>query len=367
MGNWNASCRFFNEKYACDTLSAEGYTSCEECKFATPFSKKILIIKLGAIGDVIRTTPILPALRKKYSEDALIYWMTNPESAEVLENNPLIDKVLIYNTENILRIQQEKFDVLFALEITTPSTLLANLVNATEKFGYFFDNGVTSCFNKGAAAYLETAFLNHIKLQNRKTYQELIFEACELQYNKEKPILELTEKERMYARDFFQKKGVSDTDKLIGINFNAGSRWQSKYWSKKEVINLINSLKEHKIILLGGPQEKDIIAEVMQELKEENQRVIQNPSDNSIKQFAAIMERCDKIITTDSLALHLSISLEKPAIALFFSTPPWEIEDYGKVRKITSPLLEKYFFSHRYSDELANSITAEQVLAHLEE
>ena len=71
MAKWNTKCRFFNEKYACDTLSSEGYKDCDECKFTQEYSKKILIIKLGAMGDVLRTTSILPALRKKYGENIL--------------------------------------------------------------------------------------------------------------------------------------------------------------------------------------------------------------------------------------------------------------------------------------------------------
>ena len=194
MEKWNTKCRFFNEKYACDTLISEGYKTCGECKFFQEYSKKILIIKLGAIGDVLRTTSILPALRKKYGENILIYWMTAPESIGVLEDNSFIDKILPYNLDNVLRIQQEKFDILFALEIDTPTTLLANLVYADEKFGFFFDNGVTFCFNQGAEAYLKIAFLTHAKLSNRKTYQELIFQTCEIPYNKEESIFEFTEK-----------------------------------------------------------------------------------------------------------------------------------------------------------------------------
>ena len=100
----------------------------------------------------------------------------------------------------------------------------------------------------------------------------------------------------------------------------------------------------------------------MLELNNEDIKVISNNPNNTIKQFAGILEKCDKIITTDSLALHIAITLKKPTIALFFSTPEWEIEDYGKIKKIQSPLIEKYFFSNKYSDELANSITTEQIL-----
>ena len=96
---WNIKCRFFDEKYACDTLTTEGYSSCEECKFVQEWSKKILIIKFGALGDIIRTTPVLEAIKKKYGPDTLIYWLTLPKAEELLQNNPLIDKILIYNIE----------------------------------------------------------------------------------------------------------------------------------------------------------------------------------------------------------------------------------------------------------------------------
>ena len=324
--------------------------------------RNILIIKLGAIGDVLRTTSILPALRKKYGENILIYWMTAPESIGVLEDNSFIDKILPYNLDNVLRIQQEKFDILFALEIDTPTTLLANLVYADEKFGFFFDNGVTFCFNQGAEAYLEIAFLTHAKLSNRKTYQELIFQTCEIPYNKEESIFELTENDKEYAKKYLSDNEISENEKIIGINFSSGKRWPSKSWSKEKVKEFIKNIKEHKIILLGGPEEKEKLQELLLELNNEDIKVISNNPNNTIKQFAGILEKCDKIITTDSLALHIAITLKKPTIALFFSTPEWEIEDYGKIKKIQSPLIEKYFFSNKYSDELANSITTEQIL-----
>jgi len=355
MEKWNTKCRFFNEKYACDTLTSEGYSSCIECKFASEFSKKILIIKFGALGDVVRTTPLLEALKNKYP-DCLIYWLTTEKSKEILENNPYVDKILVYNPENILRIQQEKFDILYSLEIDTPPTLLANIANAKEKYGYYFDNGATSCFNKGAEEYLETAFLTHVKLANRKTYQQLIFQACEFKFNKQEPTIELSEKEKKSAEDFLKENNLSK--KILGINFSAGNRWPSKSWSEKQLIELIKQVKDYKILLLGGPEE----TEKLNDLKKQFPSIAINESNNSIKEFAAIINKCDHVITTDSLALHLATALKKPTTALFFSTPAWEVEDYGRIIKLQSPLLEKNFFSNKFSEELANSITTAQVI-----
>ncbi len=363
MDKWNTQCKFFNEKYACDTLVGENYESCNECKFCTPYSKKILILKFGAMGDVLRTTPILEALRKKYGEDILIYWMTSENSFEVLEGNPLIDKIIIYNIENILRIQQEKFDILFSLEIDTPATLLANLVNANEKYGFYFNNDSTSCFNKNAEPYLETAFLQHKKLQNRKTYQELIFDVCGLSYNKEKPFFNLKENDYLFSENFKSKNNLSASDKIIGINIGSASRWASKFWSNEQIINLIKKIHlEFKIIILAGPNEIDKQNDLIERLKLEKINVLCNNPNNSIREFASIVNLCDSIICGDTLILHLATALNKKVIALFFSTPEWEVEDYGSVKKIQSPLLEKYFFINEYHSELADSISIENVL-----
>ncbi len=61
--NWKRDCRSYLGKYACDSIRFENYTSCEDCKFYEPIGEKILIIKLGAMGDVLRTTPLLSALK----------------------------------------------------------------------------------------------------------------------------------------------------------------------------------------------------------------------------------------------------------------------------------------------------------------
>jgi len=366
---YNPKCRFFNEEYACDTLTSEGYKSCNECKFATPYQKKILIIKLGALGDVIRTTSILHSIREKYPE-SLIYWLVDDiygEGKELLENNPYIDKILIYNSKNILRLQQEKFDIMYSLEITTPGTLLSNIVQANEKYGFYFKEGCTECFNPGAEKYLETAFLTHVKLENKKTNQELIFQACNLEYNKQEPIFELTNKDKQYAEEFMKKNQISQDDKILGINFNSGKRWPSKSLSKEKVKALIRELKnKYKVILLGGPEEQEKLNKIVKELCKENIDVITNNPQNSLREFASIINRCDKVITTDTMALHLATALKRPTIALFFSTAYWEIEDYNRIKKIYSPLLKEYFQSMHHSEELANSIKIEQILKTLE-
>lgn len=366
---WNKKCRYFDEKYACDTLTTENLESCEECKFANEYSKKILIIKLGALGDVLRTTCILPALRLKYGEDIMIYWMTDLSGVELLKNNQFIDRILPYNNESIMRVGQEKFDILFSLEIDTPATLIANLVNAEKKFGYYFDDGTTSCFNKSSEEYLSTAFLNHIKINNKKTYQELISKACELQdyYNKDRPIFNLSDKDKKYGRLFKLRNDIRDEDKIIGINIGSSGRWESKFWKNDKIKELIRGLEGHKIILLGGSMEAEKQSKLIEDMEMEGIKLMSNDPKNSIGEFASIVNMCEVIICGDTLVLHICSSLGKNVVALFFVTSPHEVEGYDEMVKLVSPVLEKYFYVGFGNEELSNSIGVDEVLRKVEE
>ncbi len=363
--NWKRDCKSFMGNYACDMVKYENVESCEACKFYDKYTKKALIIKLGATGDVLRTTTLLQAIKAKYG-NLMIIWLTTDYNKAVIENNPLVDKVLVYSPETILRLQQEKFDIIFSLETDTPGTLLANLTRADEKYGYYFhEDGYPVAFNKAADYYLETQFSDKLNKENRKTYQEMMFEAMELPYKKEDYILNLTEKDLSYAKNFFSLYNIQENDFVVGVNMGAGSRWPSKSWNKDKVVELIRRIKresDFKILILGGPNEEKLMSHFMSAIHKENISCIFNNPNNTLREFMSLVNRCNVVIATDSLALHIAAALKKRTIALFFATPPWEIEDYGRIKKLVSPLLEKYFFMDEYSEDLANSIQPNEVM-----
>lgn len=343
---WNRDCRAYLGKYACDSIRFENYVSCEDCSFYDKIGKKILIIKLGAMGDVLRTTPLLKTLKKKYGEDSHITWLVNKESENFL-NSPRIDRVLVYNFENVLRLMREEFDVLISLEVDMPGTVIASYINADEKYGYYLaEDGYTKTFNEGADYYLERALSDKINKSNRKTYQEMMFEVAELEYNKE---------------DYDFKSKEEDGEYIL-INVGADKRWPSKSWDPDKIIELVKRLKDEKIIITGGPKEKELQKEIVEKLKEIGINVLINNCEDSLKEFIGVVNKSKLVITGDTMALHLAGALKKPTIALFFCTPDWEVEDYGRIRKVISPLMEEYWYTDEYSKELVNSISVQQIL-----
>src|SRR3989338_7923742 len=97
--------------------------------------KRICIIKLGALGDVVRTLPIAQAIKKKYP-DAEIDWITRKEAA------PLVQGCKYVNNVNTLPfIPQETYDVLYNLDFEEEATALALKIEAKEKRGFYSEDG----------------------------------------------------------------------------------------------------------------------------------------------------------------------------------------------------------------------------------
>jgi len=354
---WNRDCKEFNGIYSCEVMTAEDYNDCSECSFYEKIGKKILILKLGAMGDVVRTTSLLTALKKKYGRDSHITWVVDEVSKEILYNNQDVDRILCYNPETALLLNQEKFDILLSLEISSPITLVANMIKAEKKYGYYFnEDGHPSAFNDSAVEYLETAFSNKLNKECRKTYQQMMFDISELEYNKEDYVLSLEGWENGYGKKIVTNR----TKKVIGINVGSAGRWPSKAWHPSKIVEFIKKLNGYNVILLGGKRETELIKEIEGGLG--NVKVMKNDVNNSVREFIGVLNNCDVVITGDSLALHLAIGLKKNTIGLFFCTPSWQVEDYKYLKKINSPLLENYFMDDRYIEELVKSIDPECVL-----
>ena len=141
--------------------------------------EKICIIKLGALGDVVRTLPILVGIKEKFPESE-IFWVTKKDSFEIVDSSHYVKKVFLVS-ENI----PESFDVLYNFDVEHEAVELAKKINAGRKFGFNSEDNFISAFNLSSEYYLNTMFDDELKKTNKKTYQEMIFMAAEIPYKKQ--------------------------------------------------------------------------------------------------------------------------------------------------------------------------------------
>jgi len=299
----------------------------------------ILIVKLGAIGDVIRTTPILQGLRDRY-KNCRIDWVTEKGSFDVLKNNNLISSIHLIEDaaknlankeyELVISLDDEHKACELASKINSKKIIGAHLENSkrvyTEKSGLWFDMGLISRFGKRKA--------DSLKAVNKKTYQEIMYDILGLDYDKQEPILILSENELSFGKSFAEKNNIESSDLVIGINTGASGRWQDKKLSIEETARLIDKLNKEtkvKLLLFGGPEEKERNEKIKALVKT---NLIDAGCNNSLMEFTSLVNLCSILVTSDSLALHIGVALKKKIVVFFYPTSSSEIELYNRGAKI---------------------------------
>lgn len=302
---------------------------CKNCPDYQKIDKRILIIKLDALGDVLRTTSILPVLEKKYS-NSHITWITKNNASILLKNNPNVHRILTVEENYLEIILNEKFNIGICLDSELLSSTILSLANCTKKFGFkAINSGQVIPANKEAQEWYLMGINDHLKKLNRKTYGEIIYEICKLKGAVKKPQLFLDESSKNFAREFYKKNNLNKFDKIIGINTGGGKRWELKKWTLKNYIELVKLLKKDRksgIILFGGSEEIDFNQKIK---KQVGSLLVDAGCNNSILQFSALIDLVDVFFTPDSLGMHISIALNKTTIVIVGPTSPWELDDFG--------------------------------------
>jgi heptosyltransferase-2 len=355
-------CRYFSGERPCKPHKYKGL-KCDDCPEYKPINFKILIIKLDAVGDVLRTTSILQPLKKKYP-DSYIEWCTRKNATALFKNNSLVDEVITIEDDALFRIQAEEFDIVINLDTSKLSSAIAADAIGKKKIGFALNKkGYVEATSAEAQQWLEMSAFDDIKKANTKSHQQIMYEILGFDLPVSKPVIQISENEtlKISKKDFSRK--IDPYKKVIGLNVGIGTKWPSKGWPLKRWKELIEILdpQNYNLLLLGGPEE----VETIRQLSEEYNFLCDTGCDNSLVEFAAIVNLCDLVITADTLALHIATALEKKIVALFGPTSANEIELYGKGIKLTSPEECKCFYRKYCSEEVScmEKITPEMVLS----
>ncbi|MDP2923145.1 MAG: glycosyltransferase family 9 protein [Candidatus Omnitrophota bacterium] len=262
---------------------------------------KVLIIKLGysetldqeigtttSLGDVLRTTVIL-----NYFKENDVTWLVDEKAYPLLENNPLIERILIFNLESVLQLQRERFDTVINLEKGSGICAFSDSINAWRRFGFRFDvdRGIAQAYD-GAEKVLSLCLDLEKKKGSLKYWQDALASMIgEKWIGKEEYILG------------YRPRSPVKYD--IGFNWVAGDKWPNKTWPKKHWKKLEGLLKKKYTISL--------------------QKGLSN-----LFEYMDWINSCRLIVTNDSLGMHLAIALKKKIVALFGPTSSREIYLYNR-------------------------------------
>ncbi|MBI4834267.1 MAG: glycosyltransferase family 9 protein [Planctomycetes bacterium] len=313
--------------------------------------KRILIVRLSALGDVINTFPALAVLRRNFPK-SFIAWVVEDKAKDILEGHPDIDKVFVFRRrdwkinltnpakflkmtkdvpEFIKELKAEKFDIALDFQGNLKSGIISYLSGAKVKAG--FEKPATREFNhlfSNHKVHLDSLRVNRVA-KNLLLLKGLGFDISDYKVN-----LPVEKNDERYFSEFkkrYMKAGASIVVAHPGVSaFGAYKKWQPENYA---VLGdrLIKELKCN-FIITGGRGEEGLIKLIASKMKEQP---IINYETTPLSKFTALLKKTDLFVGSDTGPLHLANLIGVPVIALFGPKDPVLYGPYavGKNNNVT--------------------------------
>ncbi len=285
--------------------------------------KRILVIKISALGDVILSIPSIRALRRQFP-DAWISVLVGRKSRKVIRNCPDVNDTIVFEEgrgkerlTDLLKtaaiLAKEDFDIVVDLQNNRTSHLLAYLSGAKIRAGHtnrkwsFFLNRKTKDSSNAGVAPLDHQF-RVLQLVGVESYEKRL--AFWVQPDEDEKV-----------RKFLESQWVSPSQALVGINPGSSPRWPTKQWPIENVAKLCDELARRNIrVVVTGSQEDAPLVDRLMSLT--RVKPINAVGKTSITELAALIRRCQVFVSSDSAPMHIASSVDVPLVALFGPTDP---------------------------------------------
>jgi heptosyltransferase-2 len=325
----NRNCRFYKGSRPCKFNKDDG-SECPACRHVSTYSCRVLIIKLDALGDVLRTGGLLPILAARHGAP-YICWLTRPDAVELVAMMEGVDEILSFDVDGLARMETGHWDYVYSLSNDYSSAALANIAAPVNPaIGYTVRDGVLHHSNEAARHWLEMAAFDRLKKANKETYQKLMLdivgesETAAPPRLKRDPRAELAAKTRL--TDLFPGSGRP----LLAINIGAGTRWPKKMLDAGQISVLAAQVLENAevdIVLVGGRAEESKAAYILS-LCQDRPRVRAALSAQSFGDFVAILRQCSALLCGDTLALHIATAINLPTVCVVGPTSSSELAEF---------------------------------------
>ncbi len=287
---------------------------------------KILIIKPSSLGDVVHSLPFLKAIKDTF-QDAHIEWVISKSFKEILERNPLIDKLIVFDKDSWKKLRN--FPKTAKDGVGFVKTLRAGRYDMIVDLQGLLRTGIMAFF---ASSPLKIGF-KHAREGSRHFYNKKIsvngsLHAVDKCLEVAKSVGAKTNRvEFPFYIDDTERKIIR---RLIGnlteyVVVVPSARWETKKWPAENFGTLISRLSV-PCIIIGSAADEETIRRVMAFSKGKG---INLCGKTSLKELLALIEGAKAMVSNDSGPMHIGAAMGIPVIALFGPTDPSKTGPYG--------------------------------------
>ncbi len=361
--------------------------------------RKILLIKLSAVGDVVHTIPLLNKLRRRYPA-AQLDWLVTPAIAELLRHNPAISNVIEFARDDwstpwrltpfvsyarlAAKLRQAGYDLVIDMHGQLRTAVFTLTTGAPVRIGFDrpragvwdasprqFPAGARKHAWQGAREGSWLAYTHHIPVPT------LDLHAVD-RYLSVGPILGLENGPPDFS---FPIPPVADAaveallrrHGLAGNGFVAmapGTIWETKHWGSDRFAEVARHFlqKGLGLALIGTARERIVCEEVARLAP----GAVNIAGETTLTELAALIRRSTISVTNDSGPMHLAVALDRPVVSIFGPTDPVWIGPYGRANAVLqagipcSPCYLRQLSRCRHGHACMENVSARAVIARAE-
>jgi heptosyltransferase-2 len=279
--------------------------------------KRVLVIRLDRIGDVVLSTPVLAALREAFSH-AFIAMMVRPECRELVEGNPHLNTVVVYDKAGVHRsirgtirfarqLRRHDFDTALVLHPSNRSHWIPWLAGIPVRIGYNRKSG-----------WLLTSRLPHRKQEGSKheaLYTLELLQAMGITPTAPLPTVPIHRQAAARLATLLAHASIQSTERLVAIHPSASC--VSKRWLPERFAQVADRLiteQQVRVCLIAGPSDAAIARQVEQTM---HQPALNLAGRLTLGELAALLQRCQVLISNDSGPVHIAAAVGTPVVDIF--------------------------------------------------
>ncbi len=311
--------------------------------------KKILIIQLSRLGDLLHSLPLVKRLKDEYPQ-AHISMACAREFSLIAESCPFLDRLITIpvvdivpldtkeirsldsfessHTERIFSIIElhEEYDLVINLTHNLIGGLICSFVQSRKKSGRVDDGrGRSDVFGRWARYFFAMTL---DRRQNLFNIVDIYLGMGEVPHRPVEGYFAVPPKAEESALELLGANGFSQTSRLIALQLGASN--PNRVWPLDRFVSVANSLKRHpgiEIVLLGNASEQPAARRFLQSA---DLPAIDLVGKTDLTQLAGVIMRCDLMIANDTGPLHLAAALGTRVLGLYFCSGHFaETAPYG--------------------------------------
>jgi ADP-heptose:LPS heptosyltransferase len=300
--------------------------------------RRILIINLTRMGDLLQMTPFLKAFREE-NPDVEVTLFVLKQFEEVCAGFPFVDRVQSFDAKDFLSklskpdrslvedyqalkrvfegLRQQRFDSIINLSFSNHSALLTRLLRAPDVRGITIDDE--------GNRRLRHPWINHFynMVDNREinpfNFVDFIRKIGGV-IRRSPMTFVISQEAQDFARAFYRDRGVPEGDCVVGLQPGASS--ENKRWPAESFGSLATRLiqKGIKVVLFGSSREKGLGERVRKAMSIPSERVdrylLNVIGETTVEQLAAFLARVDLLVTNDTGTMHVATSVGTRVVEL---------------------------------------------------